>query len=202
MEDNVIKAAFSRAVNIVTKPGEAIPAFKSEQVAKNDLIKYVAVLAILPFIGSLIGLSVVGMNVGFIPFKMPFEAALSVSILNYIVAIIGFLILGWVINMLAPKFGSTQDQNNAAKLAACTVTPGLLAGILNIIPTLSIIVAIAGLYGLYLLYKGLPVFMETPDDKTIVYALVVIVVYFIIIAVIGVLVGLITASMYAPLAYY
>jgi hypothetical protein len=60
-----------------------------------------------------------------------------------------------------------------------------IAGILYIIPPLAILVFLASLYGLYILYLGIPVFMETPEDKRLIYVIVSIVVYIIIMGIIG-----------------
>ncbi len=65
-----------------------------------------------------------------------------------------------------------QDQTQAMKLVAYASTLGLLAGILYIIPPLAILVFLASLYGLYILYLGIPVFMETPEDKRLIYLIV------------------------------
>jgi hypothetical protein len=45
---------------------------------------------------------------------------------------------------------------------------------------------IVGLYSLYLLYLGLPVLMKTPQDKALIYTIVVVIAAIVIFAVIGV----------------
>ncbi|GAB6184173.1 hypothetical protein [Thermodesulfovibrio hydrogeniphilus] len=63
-----------------------------------------------------------------------------------------------------------------------------------IIPALSVLVLIAGIYGIYILYLGLPILMNTPKDKAFVYVLVIIVasvaVYFVI--------GIIVSAFFVP----
>ncbi len=105
--------------------------------------------------------------------------------MQYVLSIIGVIIFGYIMNMLAPSFSSKQDEIQAIKLVAYAATPGLLAGILYILPSISFLVLLAALYGLYILYLGLPVFMETPEDKRIIYLVVAIVVYIIIMVVVG-----------------
>jgi hypothetical protein len=61
------------------------------------------------------------------------------------------------------------------KVAAYTYTPFFVAGILYLIPSLTPLVIIAGLYGLYLLYLGLPIVMGTPKEKSLAYTIVIIV---------------------------
>jgi hypothetical protein len=76
-----------------------------------------------------------------------------------------------VINGVAPKFASRKNLTNAFKLVAYSWTPTWLAGILLLLPSLSWLVNLASLYGLYLLYHGLPILMETPKEKVTVYFL-------------------------------
>jgi hypothetical protein len=59
-----------------------------------------------------------------------------------------------------------------------------LVGIFALIPVLGIL-GILGLYGLYLLYVGLPVLMKSPKEKSMGYAVAVIIAAIIIFVVIG-----------------
>ena len=58
---------------------------------------------------------------------------------------------------------------------------------LNIAPPLSILTLIASLYGLYLLYLGLPVLMRNPADKSLGYTVVIVLCAIVIGAVFGAL---------------
>ena len=81
-----------------------------------------------------------------------------------------------IIDALAPTFGSTKDQMQALKTAVYSMTAYWVASAFQIIPGLGSLVAIAGgLYGLYLLYLGLPFTMKTPTDKAVPYTAVIVV---------------------------
>jgi outer membrane murein-binding lipoprotein Lpp len=55
-------------------------------------------------------------------------------------------------------------------------TPAFIAGALRILPIFGTLLAfLAALYGLYLLYLGLPQLMKAPQDKSIAYTIVVVV---------------------------
>ena len=58
-----------------------------------------------------------------------------------------------------------------------------------IIPPLSPITMLVSLYGLYLLYLGLPILMETPKDKAMGYVIVTIVVSIVVSFVAGTVSG-------------
>ncbi len=185
-----INAIIDRAKNVVLSPQATLQAAKAERPSMQDLIMYVAVVGVPTLIGIIIGYGAVGIGTFGFHFKVPFQWAVTWGIMQYVLSIIGVIVFGFVLNMLAPSFSSKQDQIQATKLVAYAATPGLLAGIFNIFPPLSILAFLAGLYGLYILYLGIPVLMETPEDKKLIYLIVAIVAYIVIMAV----VGLITSS--------
>ena len=105
--------------------------------------------------------------------------------------IVGCYIISAIIDALAPTFGGRKDSTQAFKVAVYSYTPGLVAGVLQVLPMLGALVAlVAGLYGLYLLYLGLPVLMKSPQDKTLVYAAVVVVCSIVVMMVVGLVIGL------------
>ena len=57
----------------------------------------------------------------------------------------------------------------AVKVAVYAATPGWLAGVVLILPQLGILVFFATLYGLFLLYLGLPRVMHNDRAKTVGY---------------------------------
>jgi hypothetical protein len=57
-------------------------------------------------------------------------------------------------------------------LSVYSHTPLWLAGIFLLIPGLNFLL-ILGLYGLYLLWTGLPLLMRVPDEKALSYAAIV-----------------------------
>ena len=97
---------------------------------------------------------------------------------------ISVFVSAFVIDALAPSFGSEKNMGRSVQLVAYSYTPGWIGGLLAIIPSIAIVGVLAGLYGLYLLYLGLPKLKKTPEDKLIGYfvvsLLVIIVVYFVI----------------------
>src|SRR3546814_15353465 len=66
----------------------------------------------------------------------------------------------------------------------------LVAGIFSLLPTLAMLGAVVGgLYGLYLLYLGLPRLMKAPEDKAVVYTAVVVVVTILCVFLVSAIVG-------------
>jgi len=185
-----------RAIRIVKNPQAELNKVKSEQISKDYLIKqYIAILAIIPAVAYIIGMGFMGINIGFVSFKPPLGTTILVGILMYILNIVGFYVTSIVINALALNFASKQNENQAMKLAAYAYTPVLLGGVFNIIPMLSVIGLLFSLYGLYILYLGVPLLMETPQDKALTYTIVIIVAMMVIYFIIGAITSSIMFSM-------
>ena len=97
----------------------------------------------------------------------------------------GLLLTAFVVDALAPSFGSEKNFGRSLQLVAYGATPALVAGLFQILPLLSAIVGLAGaIYSLYLWYIGLGPIKNTPEDKKIVYLIVtfavLLVVYFVV----------------------
>src|SRR5579863_3660407 len=82
--------------------------------------------------------------------------ALIVAVLSYAVSLVSLLVLGVIFNVLAPAFGGRRDFTQAMKLAIYPQTAGAVAGIVDVFPLTGIVVTAAGIYGLYILWVGLP----------------------------------------------
>lgn len=186
-----------RAISILKNPPAELNKVKSEQLSKDYLLKqYIMILAIIPAVAYFIGMGLVGINMGFIgSYKIPIQTAFVGGILTYVLTIAGFYVSSIVINALAPNFASKQNELQAMKLAAYSYTPVLLGGVFNIIPMLSVVALLFSLYGLYILYLGVPLLMETPNDKAMTYTIVIIVTMIVIYAVIGAIISSIIFSM-------
>ena len=96
-------------------------------------------------------------------------------------------LIAWLVDVLAPTFGGQRDPLRALKLTAYSYTAAWVAGILQIVPALGVLALLAGCYGLYLLYLGLPVLMRCPKEKSLGYTIVLILCAIVVSAVIGIL---------------
>jgi hypothetical protein len=165
-----------RAKNIMFNPRQEWGVVKSESIATQDMyLKYAVILAAIPAVAGLIGFSMVGISWGFGTIKIPFGTALTWAITHYIISLAGVFILSFIVDVLAPSFGSAKDINASTKVVVFAYTPAWVAGIFYIIPSLTIIAALAGIYALVLMYMGLQNVKDVPQDKMAVYFIVVII---------------------------
>lgn len=166
-----------RAKNILLQPGQEWPVIAGEATdTKSLFLSYAVPLAAIPVLAGWLGHSLIGVSVPlFGTYRTPLVAGLGFAIVSYVLALIGVLAVGLIIDALAPTFGGEKNGNRAMKCAVYAYTPAWVAGILHLIPTLGILVVLASLYGLYLLYLGLPVLMKAPQEKAAGYTIVVVI---------------------------
>jgi Yip1 domain len=185
---------FARVQAILLKPKEEWVKIKDEPTTIKQLfVPYVLILAAIPAVATFLG------TLLFVGFRIPggggtwVTRAFLYAIFSYILSLVIVYAFGFIINALAPNFGSTQNPIMAMKLAVYSMTPVWIAGIFNLIPALGIL-SIVGLYGLYILYLGFSTpLMGTPKEKVVGYVVVSIVVVLVLMAVVGVILGAIFA---------
>jgi hypothetical protein len=182
-----MEKVFERAKKIILSPTEALNAVKFESTTMMTLMKeYVIFVAAIPVIAQFIGYALVGLPViG----RYPLFQSLLFALISYVLSLVGVIVVAKVIDLLAPSFNSTKSDINAFKLAVYALTPGFVAGIFNIIPSLGMLALLGSLYGIYLLYLGLPILMNTSEDKRAIYTVAVIVAVVIVMVVITAVAG-------------
>ena len=177
-----------RAKNILLQPAQEWPVIDQEQGNAAELFRsYIAPLAAIGPVASIIGLSLFGVSVTVVGrYRLPLGNAIGHAVTTYVFALIGAYVLALIIDALAPTFRGTKNNFQALKVAAYSSTAAWLAGIFNLLPSLALL-HILGLYSLYLLYLGLPVLMKAPNEKAMSYTIVVVIAAIVIFGVIGAL---------------
>jgi hypothetical protein len=181
-----------RAQGILLKPKEEWVKIKAEPATVPGLFSsYAMILAAIPAVAQLIGLSIIGQRIPFIGmYRWGIGRAIAYALVSYVFSLATVYIFGFIINVLAPNFSSAQNLTNAMKLAVYSMTPSWLAGIVNIVPALGILAFLGGLYGLYLLYLGFETpMMETPKDKVLGYMVISFIVVFVLYLVFALILG-------------
>jgi hypothetical protein len=177
-----------RVKNILLSPKTEWPVIEQEQTdVKTLYLSYIMILAAIPAIATIISSLLIGGMVGAVAGRAGLGAgmtggfAVGHALVSYVITLVVIFVVALIVDALAPTFGGTKSQINALKLVAYSATAGWIASIATVIPILGWIVAIIGsLYGIYLLYLGLPVLMKCPQDKAVVYLVVVVIVYLVL----------------------
>ncbi|RKX70900.1 YIP1 family protein [candidate division WOR-3 bacterium] len=180
----------ARVKAILFRPKEEWPVIAGESTNVSELYqRYILILAAIGPVASIIGMSIVGVTVPMIgTFRVPLGTSLASAIVRYIISVISVYILALIIDALAPSFAGEKNRLQALKVAAYSLTPFWVVGILSLIPALGFL-QILGLYSFYLLYLGLPVLMKSPKEKSLGYTIVVIIVMILISLIIGAISG-------------
>jgi hypothetical protein len=185
-----------RAKNILLTPKTEWDVIAGETAAPMSLVTgYVLPLAALAAIAGFIGSAVIGTPLPFGgTFRMPMTWALAMLVYHLVMSVVACFVLGFIIDLLAPTFGGTKNYNGAFAVAVYAYTAGWIGQMFHVIPYLGWVLGfIISLYGIYLLYLGLPKVMKSPQDKAVGYTALVIVVAIVVGFVIAIVGGLITA---------
>jgi len=174
---NIMKI-IHQAKDLIINPKGTMLKLKDEQVTMKDIIIYLAIVAAPTFIGMLLGYGFFWWG----GFGQLLGYAFAMALITYILSIVGVIVFGFILNALAGNFKSKQNKMQALKLVSYAATPWLLLGIVNIYPVVGLIALLGGIYGLYILYLGIPIFMETPKEQQMPYFVIGLIVYIVVMA--------------------
>ncbi len=130
---------------------------------------YVAVLAAIPPICGFIGMALVGISVPVVgTVRVSVGAALVSALLGYALSFVKVYVMAFIIDALAPTFGGQRNFMQAFKTAVYAYTPAWLVGVFLLVPALGFL-GILALYGIYLVWTGLPVMMKVDQERALSY---------------------------------
>ena len=182
-----------RVQAILLKPKATWPVIAAEggDVA-GIFTKYVMILAAIPAIANVIGMTVFGIGGFGVTVRIGIVSAILNLVLGYLLTLVLVFVLSLIVDALAPTFGGTKNRLAAVKVVAYSMTALWVAGVLGLMPALGALGALVGVvWTVYLLYTGLPVLMRTPADKAGAYTAVVVVCGLVAGIVIGAVTGLV-----------
>ena len=168
-----------RAKNIIMTPKTEWHVIEGETPNIGQIMTgYVLPLSLIPAVAKIIGLAFIGgvLSVSY---------SIASGVVTFVVAVLSVYLVAYVIDFLAPNFGSQKNLGRAFQLVAYSSTPGWVAGVFYAVPMLGWLAMLASLYGLYVMYLGLPVMMKTPQDKVVLFLIVAVIAIFIVYAVVG-----------------
>lgn len=174
-----------RVKNIITKPNTEWDVIDAEQTDAGKIITgYVLPLAGAAAIAAFIGYAFIG--VSYFGFRVTgVEWGLYYALNVLINAILSVFICSFIVDALAPSFGSEKNYVKSLKLVAYSFTPAWIGGLLAIFPPIAIVGALLGIYGLYLMYIGIPKLKKTPPDKHVGYFVVILIVTILVYILVG-----------------
>jgi hypothetical protein len=151
------------------------------KILTGYIIPLVLLGAAAAFIGyGLIGFSMFGVKIAGINWGIYY------AVNQIVMGIASVYITAFVVDALAPSFGSEKNFGKSFQLVAYGATPSLLAGIFAILPMLATIAGLAAIiYTVYIWYLGIGPLKRTPEDKRVVYLVIIFIVLIVVYAIIG-----------------
>ncbi len=168
----------ARAKAILMTPRTEWPAIAAEPATVADLYKnYIVVLAAIPAIAGFIKGSVIGYGMFGVNYRVPFGTGITSMLIGYALALVMVYVVALIVDALAPNFGGQKNPVQALKTVAYSYTASWVAGIAVIVPGIGWLIALAGaVYGIYLIYLGLPHTMKAPSEKAGGYTAVTVII--------------------------
>lgn len=156
------------------------PARQWQQIRGEDsnlarlYLGHVLILAAIPAISAYIGTTQVGWQIGSrAPVMLTTTSALQMTILSYLAMVAGVAAMGAFIHWMSRTYDASPTFVQCVAFSAYTATPLFIAGLAALYPHLWLAMTIgtaAICYSVYLLYMGLPTFMDIPPDEGFLFS--------------------------------
>ncbi|MGR6872202.1 Yip1 family protein [Pseudomonas sp. HK3] len=131
-------------------------------------------LAALPPFALLVGTTQFGWSfVGKEFYYLSFESALPLAGAFYVALLAGMFFIAYTTYWMERTFGAEASLERCLLFTTFTSTPMFLSGLIGFIPILWLdvfVVMAAVSYTVYLLYAGVPIFMNIPEERGFIFA--------------------------------
>ncbi|GIU31690.1 Yip1 family protein [Shewanella colwelliana] len=161
-------------MGLYTHPKEEWHTIEKNHEAVKSSLSHVLLIALIPAVCTYFASTAFGWNLGVSdPLFLTAQSALMMSIGMYFGLIFGVFALAYLAFWMAKTFDAEPSFTQALELAAYTATPLFMVGLAALYPSIwfMMVVGLAGLsYSVYLLYTGVPIIMNIPEEKGFIYA--------------------------------
>ncbi|MEM6580122.1 MAG: Yip1 family protein [Pseudomonadota bacterium] len=138
------------------------------------LLLYPCIFAILPAVAWYYGTSHVGWSVGDDdPIKLTVESARRISILFYFAMVAAVAAIGYFIHWMSDTYGAQSSMTKGIVIAGLTATPLFIAGLVGFHPLLwiDLLIGVGAIsWSVYLLYLGIPIVMNIPEERGFLFS--------------------------------
>lgn len=140
---------------------------------RDNLVRFtlsrLAVLAAVPSIAFLLGITLVGWSFTGAEFnRISIGNAIPMATVFYLLIFAATLFMSYCTYWMEKTFGTATSFERCLLFMTYTATPMYLAGLITLVPIIwlcMIVLLIAVFYSLYLLYLGVPIFMNIPEGQ-------------------------------------
>ena len=150
-------------------PSEEWEEVRSEEISTSKVLLHILLLGAIPVVSGYIGTTRFGWQIGTAEtVKLTAGSAAIIAVLYYLIIVLAVFSVGWMIRWMGQTYGARQSLSRCLLLAAYIPIPLFLVGITQIYPVLwfNLLIGIpAAAYTVFLLYVGVPVMMEIPEER-------------------------------------
>ncbi|WP_271271827.1 Yip1 family protein [Aliamphritea hakodatensis] len=134
----------------------------------------ISILAAIPAVSMFIGTTQIGWSLTGNDFvKLTVGSALSAAVAFYFACWVAVAFIAYSIHWMEKTYGGHVNMNECLILTTFTATPLFMSGLAGLYPMLwfNVLVGLGALcYAVYLLYVGVPVIMEIPEDRAFFFS--------------------------------
>ncbi|MDF2641347.1 MAG: hypothetical protein K0R45_619 [Pseudomonas sp.] len=145
-----------------------------EETIRHMYFTHTLILAAVPAISAYIGTTQVGWVIGDrAPVMLTHGSALWMTLMSYISMLAGVAVMGSFIHWMARTYDASPTLAQCIAFATYTATPLFIGGLAALYPHLwlGMLVGTAAVcYTVYLLYVGLPTFMNIPSEEGFMFS--------------------------------
>lgn len=157
-------------------PREEWSAIQKEKVPglTQVFVRYALLLALIPPVSLFIGTTQMGWSLaGGEVVKLSVSSAIPIAVSFYFALLFGLAFVAYCTFWMERTFGVTASFERCLVFTIYTSVPMFLAGFIGMLPILWLdffVVLAAVSYSIYLLYSGVPVFMDIPEERGFIFA--------------------------------
>lgn len=160
---------------LFTHPDQEWQEIRGEEESISHMyLTHVLILAAIPVVSAYIGTTQVGWTIGDgAPVMLTEASALQMTIMSYLAMLAGVAVMGAFIHWMARTYDASPSMAQCVVFAAYTATPLFVGGLAALYPNLWLAMFVgtaAVCYTAYLLYVGIPAFMNIPKDEGFMFS--------------------------------
>jgi len=141
----------------------------------NKLALFPVIMALLPAVAWYYGTSRIGWTVGSSEdaIRLTESSAFEISVLFYFVMISSVAIIGYFIHWMSATYGANSSLTKGIVIAGLTCSPLFMTGLVGFYPLLwvDLLIGVVALsWATYLLYLGIPIVMNIPEERGFLFS--------------------------------
>ena len=160
---------------LFSHPHQEWSAIKNENYSMSRVyIAHVALMALIPAISLYIGMTQVGLSLTGDEFmKLTPARAFPLSFAYYLALLAAVGFMSYITFWMEKTFGAEANFERCLTFISFTASPMFFVGLVGLFPViwLNVILVLAAVcYSLYLLFIGVPLFMDIPEERGFIFS--------------------------------